>query len=38
VPAAGALGVFIIFALLFRPAKQREEPSSVQSAPARASA
>jgi hypothetical protein len=26
VPATGALAVFILFAVLFRPAKQRQEP------------
>jgi nucleoside transporter len=30
VPAVGALGVFILFAILFRPAKQREEPAVLE--------
>jgi uncharacterized membrane protein len=30
VPAIGAFAVFVLFALLFRPAKQREGPAIVE--------
>ncbi|HEX5580834.1 MAG TPA: hypothetical protein VFX39_04600, partial [Gemmatimonadaceae bacterium] len=38
VPAVGALGVLLIFAFLFRPARSSEEPAAAEGAPASAPA